>query len=95
MRNYYKIYYWRGATPPISVVKNITIGDLRKCYRRIYVHKSNDVPSISSQEYLETIFRLFNSDKPPVNIRSMSAGDIIEINKQFYLVDSTGFKLLV
>ena len=81
-KHYYKVYYSRGLTLLPSFAENVTKNDMDEIYKCVY---TTDVNHNIPQAYLETIYRRFNS---------MSIGDVIEVNNQFYIVLGGCFKHL-
>ena len=88
------------------IMAKIEVSDLNKYYECIYSYTSN-IQVNDIDIYLEHIFELFNSDNNPLsapkyqtiikNLKahtSMSVGDVIQVDDNYYVVDGLGFKEL-
>lgn len=50
-------------------------------------------PSADNYENLNTVYHIFNVEHPEnYKNRSLSVGDLVKLNDEFYYVDSIGFK---
>jgi hypothetical protein len=90
---------------PISILTKTMIKDRYICFYESNVPENVDVNNKANlYEFLENIFRTFNSEDNPLNdqviqkkIRelkshtSMSVGDVVLVNNVYYYVGCTGF----
>ena len=88
----------------ISLLTKVKIEDLNKYYLCLYTFETDDTIN-NTVEYLENLFKKFNSNENPLSNEeyqtkikeskchtSMSTGDVIQIDDDFYVVGGTGFK---
>lgn len=73
-----------------NLIENIR----RNNYKKVYETKvSSQIKNVlTTEEILEGLFALFNTDKPSnYEGHSMSVSDIIKLDNKAYYVDTTGF----
>lgn len=88
-----------------SKYPKVSITDIDIHYFKIYEFNKNENVTIDS--YLDELFALFNNDENPLSEKyyqeiiinnklhtSMSMGDVIKINNEYYIVCGIGFKKL-
>jgi hypothetical protein len=88
-------------------VKNISTRDIDSTYVNVY-ELSNVILDNNVENYLEDLFKLFNSGDNPLcsnekqsliqkskSHTSMSVGDVVCIDENYYMVCPTGFKKII
>ncbi len=79
-----------AAVLTCDLIKNIRRNNYKKVYETKVSSRIKNV--LTTEEILEGLFALFNTDKPSnYEGRSMSVSDIVELDNKAYYVDSTGF----
>ena len=86
---------------PYDNLENKNFDDMIKNYEKVGTIPSIDISEYDTiDDFLEATYIagndtvLFGYFEPPHKIRSLSVSDIIQVDNDYYYIDSTGFKKL-